>query len=146
MTNQSADEPVKALRNTDYATKKRALRWFETYIGIGNVAAYEALIDYYMGLEAAESLDDVHFRVDIVKVLSHNNTKKATVEAYVNELARTPSNNTTRKLYTEILRQLVYCSKEMVEVSLLELLGRKNYSYKIKNRILGVIDSFYDYC
>lgn len=63
-----------------------------------------------------------------------------TIEAYVNELARSPSNNVTRQLYTLILRQLSQCPKELVEGPLLELLKKKKFSYKIKKRIMGVIE------
>jgi len=71
-------------------------------------------------------------------MLSSKESEKNTIDAYVNELARTPSNNTTRQLYTEILKRLSRCPYEMVQEPLLELLGKRKYSYKIKNRIMDV--------
>lgn len=47
-------------------------------------------------------------------------------------------NNTTRKLYTEILKRLSRCPYEMVQEPLLELLSKRKYSFKIKNRIMDV--------
>ena len=138
MKHQDVDEFIKALYGTDNEIKKRALTWFTTYIALGNTAAYEGLINYYMGLVPADGLEDVHIRVEIVDALSRKSTEKATIDAYVNELARTPSNNTTKQLYSEILKHLGKCPAEMVQEPLLELLGKRQYSFKMRNRIMEV--------
>ncbi|HZJ58298.1 MAG TPA: hypothetical protein VFD89_08725, partial [Clostridia bacterium] len=56
--------------------------------------------DYHMDMGPAETLDDAHLRIKIIKLLSLANTESCFVEAYINEMARTPYNNTTRQLYT----------------------------------------------
>lgn len=85
------------------------------------------------------SLEDAHLRMKIVDTLSRKKSEKSTIEAYVNELARTPSNNTTRKLYTLILKNLEGCPNEMVREPLILLLKKRQYSYKMKKRIMEII-------
>lgn len=96
------------------------------------------MINYYMGLGSAESLEDVCMRIKIVDILSTKESERNTIEAYVNELARTPSNNTTRQLYSLVLKRLSMCPVEIVRELLLELLGKRQYSYKIRKRIMEI--------
>ena len=138
MKHQNVDEIIKYFYDVDNEIVNKAISAISTYIHIGNKSAYEGLIKYYMGLNPAESLEDAYIRIKIVDILSSKESEKNTIDAYVNELARTPSNNTTRQLYTKILKRLSRCPLEMVQEPLLELLGKRKYSYKIKNRILEV--------
>ena len=138
MQHQNMDEVVKYLYDADPRIVDKAISRISFYVSIGNKSAYEGLIGYYMSLGPAESLEDVHRRIKIADMLSFKETKKAAIDAYINELDRTPSNNMTRQLYTKILRLLSRCPLEMVQEPLLELLRKKKYSYKIKNRIMEV--------
>ena len=138
MKHQNVDGIIKGLYDADHNTMTNAVSAISSYVYIGNESAYKGLIDFYMGLGPAESLEEVHARMEIVRILSSRESEKETIDAYINELARTPSNNKTRHLYTEILKRLSRCPNEMVQEPLLDLLGRKTYSYKIKNRILDV--------
>jgi len=138
MKHQNVDEIIKYFYDANNKIVNKAIVKIATYVHLGNESAYEGLVNYYMGLGPAESLEDVYMRIKIVDILSSKETEKNTIDAYVNELARTPSNNTTRQLYTEILKRLSRCPSEMVHEPLLELLGKRKYSYKIKNRIMEV--------
>jgi hypothetical protein len=138
MKHANVDEVVKYFYDTDKAIVKRAIWTIEPYFYMENEGAYEGLINYYMSLGPAESLDEVHFRVEVVGILSSTKEKKRTIDALINELYRTPSNNTTNQLYRKILEVLKRCPLETVEDPLLELLAKKKYSPKMKNRILEV--------
>lgn len=138
MKHANVDEVVKYFYDADNRIVNRAISKISSYVRMGNESAYEELINYYMSLGPAESLEDVYLRIEIVDILSSKELEKKTTDAYVNELARTPSNNVTRQLYTEILKRLSRCPLEMVQEPLLRLLGKKKYSYKIKNRIMEV--------
>ena len=85
------------------------------------------------------SLEDVYIRMNIVDSLSTKESEQNTIEAYVNELARTPSNNTTRQLYSLILKRLGKCPEEMIRGPLLKLLEKRQYSYKIRKRIMEIV-------
>lgn len=135
---QNLDEIIKYFYDSNSNIVNNVIAAISSYVRMGNESAYEGLINYYMRLGPAESLDDVHLRIEIVDILSSKRSENRTIEAYINELARTSSNNTTRQLYTKILEQLSRCPLEMVTEPLLELLGKKKYSYKIKNRIMEV--------
>lgn len=135
MKHGNVDEIINYLYNSDNEIVKRAISTIDTCIRVGNESAYEGLINYYMGLKPAESLEDVYTRMKIIETLSTKESEQKTMEAYVNELARTPSNNTTRQLYSLILEHLSKCPEEMIWKPLFELLEKRQYSYKIKKRI-----------
>ena len=78
-------------------------------------------------------------------MFSRYESDKRVIEAYVNELEKTPSNNTTRQLYTLLLERLYVCDNEIVFDLLFDLLNRKKYSQKIKKRIIEVMESDYSF-
>ncbi|WP_242661332.1 hypothetical protein [Alkaliphilus metalliredigens] len=138
MKYQNVDEIIRYLYDSNKKIMRNAISAISRYVYIGNESAYKGLVKYYMSLGPAETLEDVYIRKEIIEILSSKESEKSTIDAYVNELARTPSNNTTRQLYTEILKRLSRCPCEMVQEPLLELLRGIKYSYKIKNRIMEV--------
>lgn len=139
MKHQNVDEIIKYLYNSNNEIVNKAISTISTYIRIGNKDAYEGLINYYMSLDSAVSLEDVYIRMNIVDSLSTKESEQNTIEAYVNELARTPSNNTTRQLYSLILKRLGKCPEEMIRGPLLQLLEKRQYSYKIRKRIIEIV-------
>lgn len=139
MKHQNIDEIAKYFYDSDKNIVRNAIATISTYIYLGNIGAYEELIKYYMSLGPAEDLEDVYIRMQVVEILSSKEDEKNTIDAYIKELARTSSNNTTRQLYTKILERLRKCPSEMVEEPLLELLRKKKYAPKMKNRILEVV-------
>ena len=104
----------------------------------GNQEASDRFFDYYNGFGPAVSLEDVAFRIEIVEILSWLPRDDRTVAAYVRELARTPSNNTPRRLSTEILSQLERNPNANICTPLEKLLAEVPYSYRIKRRIREV--------
>lgn len=138
LKHQSVEEIVRFLYNPDLALVKNAISAISTYVYIGNRDAYEAVLNYYQSLGPAESLDDVNMRMELINMLSRYESEIRTIEAYVNELKRTPSNNTTRKLYSLVLERLKWCPNDIVFELILELLNKQQYSYKIKKRIMEV--------
>ena len=145
MKNKNVDEIIEYLYNTDINIVKRAINKISTYVYIGNQGAFEILLKYYLSLGPAESLEDVYLRKDIIDMFSRYESDKRVIEAYVNELERTPSNNTTRQLYTLLLERLYVCDNEIVFDLLFDLLNRKKYSQKIKKRIIEVMESDYSF-
>ena len=143
LKNQNVDEIAKYLYDTDVNIVKNALSAISTYVYIGNQGAFEILLNYYLSLGPAESLEDVYIRNDIIDMLSRYESDRRVLEAYVNELERTPSNNTTRQLYTLLLERLYRCNNDIVFDLLKDLLDRKKYSYKIKKRITDIMESDY---
>ncbi|TAH60755.1 MAG: hypothetical protein EWM50_06385 [Gottschalkiaceae bacterium] len=139
MRTSNLDNVVNDLYDSDLELVNRAVRTVISYAYIGNTSALKGLLNYYMSLGSAVSLEDVYLRIKIIEMLSSKKIDKDIVSAYINELARTPSNNTTRQLYTKILDCLKRCPLEMVEEPLIDLLNEKEFSYKIKKRIMEVM-------
>ena len=140
----NVDEVIKYFYDTNSTVVNNAISYISEYIYLGNESAYEGLLKYYFGLGSAETLEDVSLRMKIIEILlsyrlDSNEAKMNIINAIVNELERTPSNNTTRKLYTKLLDQLRRYSYDMIKGPLEDLLGKKKYSNKIKNRILDTI-------
>jgi hypothetical protein len=109
------------------------------HICFDNKSAYQGLLDFYNRLPGAEELEDVHTRVKIVEALGRV-VSPETVGALVNELKRTPSNNVTRQLYTEILKKLRRFPAELITEPVEKLLAEKKYSYRIKKRIEELLE------
>ncbi len=105
------------------------------YLFHGNQSAHDSLIKYYNSLGPVESLEDTKLRVRMVELMTRRNTSKEAIDAFVLEMERTPSNSTSRQLYTKILDVLHRCPIEMIEEPLQALLVRKKFSPKIKQRI-----------
>jgi hypothetical protein len=139
LKNRNMDDVLERLHSPDVEKVKDAVASLEGYIGLENDNAYEGLLCYYNGLPAAESLDDVRTRVRTVSALARR-PEPDTVHALVNELGRTPSNNMTRQLYTEILKVLGRYPVELIREPVLQLLESKKFAYKIKQRIYGVLE------
>jgi hypothetical protein len=136
---QKVDDIIENLHSLDKLQIEEAIDSLSAYIGLGNNNAYEGLIDYYTGLPPADSLEDVHVRLKIVKALAYKELDKDIVNAFINELVRTPSNNTTRKLYTEIFKLLGDCPMELVNEPLVQLLNKRKYSYRLKKKIYEIM-------
>lgn len=139
MRTDNLDEKINDLYDDDIEVVNSALATTLYYSYIGNPSAFEGVLSYYMSLGSAVSIEDVYLRIKIIEMISSKEINKDIVSAYIGELARTPSNNTTRQLYSKILECLGKCPLEMIEEPLMDLLNKKKFSYKIKKRITDVM-------
>lgn len=135
---------LEMLYSSDEEEKTNALAVLFKCTYLGGKEAYSSLLKYYKTLPPVISINDTHFRMKILEVLismQHSNEeyKNDLIDMLVNELYKTPSNNTTRQLYTQILKFLDDCPEDIVADKLLWLLGKKKYSSKMKQNILSVI-------
>jgi len=142
MKYENVDEITKLLYTVDNNILDKVISEISTYVYLGNQSAYEGLESFYLSLGPAESIWDVKTRLQIIGIIATKGMDVKLIKAYINELDRTPSNNTTRQLYTEILKRLSRYSSELVQEPLLELISKKTYGVKIKNRILDVAFAF----
>lgn len=138
MNRQDFEEYCQHLHDHEGAKSENAMATLSLYIFRRNEEAYAVLRDYYRSLGPAVSLEDVQRRIRIIDVLASRGKEAEMVEVLVNELFRTQSNNTTRKLYTKILDRLSRYPEEIVQDPLLDLLDKKKYSARIKKRIQEV--------
>jgi hypothetical protein len=132
------DDVLAKLSGTDRDSINQAVNTLYKHI-CDNESAYQGLLDFYNRLPGAEELEDVHTRVKIVEALGRV-VSPETVGALVNELKRTPSNNLTRQLYTEILKKLRRFPAELITEPVGKLLAEKKFSYRIKKRIEELLE------
>lgn len=138
MKEEDIGDKGRALYDEDPSVVYNANSEISQYVLFGNESAYSALLNYYRGLGAAENLEEVHQRLNIIEVLASRGNQAELTEVFIHELFRTQSNNTTRQLYTAILDRLRKFPVDLIQEPLFELLDQKTYSLKIKNRILEV--------
>lgn len=140
LKHQNVDGVLGDLHSADHSEMDQAITSLSAYIYIGNEHALEGLINYYRDLHPAISLEDVHIRLKIVKVLANRMPEKKAIDLFINELARTSSSQTTRQLYTEIIKFLRKCPRDLISEPLLQLLKTREYSHKLKKRIHEIIE------
>lgn len=138
MRDADTSELFQYLNQPDREIALRALDQIRYFACKGNMTAYTNLIRYCQELGPATTLEEVGFRIEIVGLLSFMPRNAQIIDVYIQELARTPSNNMTRKLYTKILRELGRYPQEEIRAPLEKLLNQVPYSYKIKRRISEV--------
>ena len=138
LSRQDFEKYCQYIHDENTTIAENALAKMSYYIYTRNEEAYQVMLDHYRSLGPAEGLEEVHRRIKIIEVLASRGKKAEMVEVLVNELFRTQSNNTTRKLYTKILDRLSRYPVELIQDPLLDLLDKKKYSTRIKNRIQEV--------
>lgn len=144
MKRADLSEVIKVLYEPDLDRIYRAISMLQTYAYMENEGAYEGLLQYYEGLGPAQTLEDVHLRKRIVEVFERFESERRVLEAFVNELKRSPSNNTTNQLYRLILVRLNKANHEIVSELLWKLLDEKKYSTKMKNKITAIAEGYDD--
>ena len=114
-------------------------------ISFGNRAAFDALCDYLKGLPYPETVEETHFRVEILRKLKYTQSfEKKLARLLVEDLFRTPSNNTTRSWYTAVFRFFENSSVDIAEMALSPMLDSPQFSYRIKKRVKTIISRLKD--
>ena len=114
---------------------------FRTAISVFSERAFTALCEYYNSLAPAENLEDVHWRIELLEKLRLGKNEKVLFDCLVNELYKTPSNNTTRSLITKVFKIMNSLPVDLMEDQLLKMLKEKRFSYRLKNKmkeLLGI--------
>lgn len=134
----------KNLEQSDRESAKYTLQKIGFLANRGHLDALEKLIHFYQEMGPVTSLEEAAFRIEYVRILSNLPYTREVVDTYIMELARTPSNNITRRLYTKILEELGRYPKSEIRAPIENLLHEKKFSAKIKRRIkevAGLIES-----
>jgi len=101
----------------------------------GNKQAFTALCEYYNNLPPAKSLEDVYWKIELLEKLRLGKNKKALFDCLVQELYKTPSNNSTRSLITKVFRIMNSLPVDLMEDQLLKMLKEKRFSYRLKDKM-----------
>jgi hypothetical protein len=114
------------------------------YINFGNEAAFIGLFEFYSKLPVAVTIDEVHFRMNILNKLidlsfKFKELEDRLIDVLIDELQKLPSNNTTKQVFADILKFFNKLPEETISDKLLILLNKKKFSPKMKQKILSVI-------
>lgn len=156
MTEEELDRRVDALKNQDVSDiakflygeekeKNKAISVLLYLMNFNNKNAFDTMQNYYSNLPPVGSIDDVHFRLKILDKFYYFNINEncsiELIEMLVGELYKMHSNNTTRQLFSSILKFLSEsrCESDIVIDKLSWLLNNKKFSPKMEHNILAVI-------
>jgi len=154
MTEEEAEQYFESLRTQDVSNiaellyskekeKNKAISTLLNYIGFRNKNAFDIMLNYYRNMPLVESIDDVHFRLKILDGFYHfnanTNTNNDLIEMLIDELYKMHSNNTTRQLFSSILKFLSGCESDIVIDKLTWLLNNRKFSLRMEQNILSVI-------
>jgi len=143
MKNRNIDDVIEKLKSRSLIEKENAISTLNSFIAMGNKSALDCLLEYFITSPAAETIAEVHTRVRIIDILRIREDEKVMIPVFIDELCKTPSNNTTRKIYTDIFKFFEHCSLEIIKEPLLNYVKDNCCSYRIKQRIIGIIDDRY---
>lgn len=144
------------LRNTDFRTmavepyskklhgnspKERdtAISTLGALIANKNKAAFELLFEYYQQVPIPKTIEDVHFKKDILAQLDHSEFRVSLIPWITKELYDTPSNNTTRQFISAILRVFERAPQEEVREPLEKMLSDKRFSSRLKKKMKYIL-------
>ena len=110
-----------------------------------NRAAFDALRGYLKDLPPPTTVEQTHFRVAILREISHTREfRRELAQLLVEDLFQTPSNNTTRSWYSAVFRFFETSSADIAEKALSPMLHSPQFSYRIKNRVKGILSRVKD--
>ncbi len=142
--NHPIDAYMRELNNAASAeARKEAIHKLGFLIRQNNCQAFEALCDYLRNLPPPESNADKDVRIKILDQLSvarDENLKKVAF-LLVDDLFRTPSNNTTRGWYTKVFNYFErICPQDIAVEALRPIVNSQEFSHRIKKRVRNIIE------
>ncbi len=105
-----------------------------------NVEAFNELFKFFKKLPPPTTIEEVHFKIDLLRYLDRPNTETALIHELIDELNQTVSNNTTRQWITAIFKILESCPREKVREPLENMLSDKSVSYRLKQKMKNILD------
>lgn len=133
------DQYVKQLRNPKPEEQQAAMSSLGAMINMGNMEAFKELFNFFKELPPPRILEEVHFKQELLRHLRHRDTKISLIPTLINELYRTPSNNTTKQWIRDIFKFLSHCPLEEVRGYLEEMLVDKRFSHRLKQKIKNIL-------
>ncbi len=128
------------LFNSSLDEQTSIVKFLDKYVRFGNERVFNLLLEYLKSLPTANTIHLVNHRLAVIEVLSAYPEYRLWVTPLVNELSRTPSNQTTRRLFIEVLKILMSKNNdEIIEKSLTSLLNSRNFAPKMREHIINTM-------
>ncbi|MBF0121462.1 MAG: hypothetical protein HQK79_21750 [Desulfobacterales bacterium] len=139
--NAPIDKYVNKLESTNKKECNEGISSLSSLITLGNNEAFKVLCNFFKDLSPPKSIEEVHFKINLLRHLEKSDNKIVLIPHLIEELQNTISNNTTKQWISAILKFLQFCPKEKVYKPLEQLLNDKRFSYRLKNKIKDVLNS-----
>lgn len=136
-TTMPVDRQKEELKDPD--TQARAVKSLGAMISLGNQEAFTVLSEFLKSLPSPRAIEEVHFRMDILRHLRWSRDSKKILPTLIDELYRTPSNNTTRQWISDILKFMEHMPFEQVCEPLEQMIRDKRFSHKLKQKMKSVL-------
>jgi hypothetical protein len=133
------DEHEARLESGTPEAREAALQTLSGLMSFGNQSARNALVRYLKGLPPPGTLEEVHFKVKVLRLMRREDTQEELVPHLVEELYRTPSNNTTRQWITAVFRFLEDAPPSLTRAPLERMLGDKRFSPRLKQKMKDIL-------
>ena len=142
--NRPVDENLRGLKESKTPEAQReAVRSFGFLIGQGNRPAFDGLCGYLRELPPPEDVPAKELRIEILRQLGFTRERSWQEELahlLIDDLFRTPSNQTTRGWYTAVFNYFERsCPEGVAEDALERMLDSPQFSYRIKRRVRGIL-------
>jgi len=108
-------------------------------ISLGNKEAFVVLSEFLKEVPPPETIEEVHFKRDILRYLGRLDKRETLLPILIGELYRIPSNNTTRQWISDIFRFLEDLPFEMVCEPVERMIRDKRFSYRLKQRMKDIL-------
>mgnify|MGYP006297964055 CR=1 FL=1 len=111
---------------------------------MGNKKAKVPLLEYFKSLEPPSTLDEVHFKIFVLRQFKGPEISRELIEILLHDLEQTPSNNTTRQWISALLERLSRAPVHYVEPRLRDMIQKGLFSYRLKKKIEGMLDQMWE--
>ncbi len=138
-TTMPVDKYEAKLKDPSPGKRQEAISSLHAMISLGNKQALLALVNFLRGLPLPETIEEVHFKKDILRRLDRPETREVLIPYLIDELYQIPSNNTTRQWISEIFRFLEYSPIELIRDPLEQMINDKRFSYKLKLKMKSIL-------
>jgi hypothetical protein len=136
------DRYVKQLESRNKKEQKAGISSLDGMICLGNEEAFKALFKFLQQLPPPKTLEDVYLKKEILEKLKNEGARHRLIPYLIDELYKTPSNNTTRQWISAIFKFLEHSPKDKIRDPLEKMLKDKRFSYRLKNKIKNIL--YYD--
>lgn len=130
---------VTQLKNSHPEEQKAAIFSLSGLIAFGNKEAFNELFMFFKQVPPPKTIEEVHFKRELFKHLERSDTRAVLIPELIDELYRTPSNNTTRQWISDVFRFLKYSPREKIREPLEKMLRDKRFSHRLKKKIKSIL-------
>lgn len=138
-TTMPVDQYEAQLKDPALENRRKAISSLGAMISLGNKEAFVVLFKSLKGLPPPETIEDVHFKKEILRHLDRSETREVLLPYLIDELYRISSNNTTRQWISDIFRFLEYSPIELVREPLEQMMKDKRFSYRLKQKMKNIL-------